>query len=62
VQIGRLDAVRARNRMDIIADVLAFSFYNGSLQNAEKFAVEHNFEVSDWMLDYFQNNYRGPKP
>jgi len=46
----------------IVADFLAFRFYNGSLQNAEKFAIEHNSEVSDWMLKYLENNYRGLKP
>lgn len=46
----------------MVADFLALRFYNGNLQNAEKFAVEHNSEVSNWMLDYLQNNYRGMKP
>ena len=46
----------------MISDFLAFRFYNGNLQNAEKFAVEHNSEVSNWMLSYLQRNFRGPKP
>lgn len=46
----------------MVADFLAFRFYNGNLQNAEKFAAEHNQEVSNWMLNYLQNNYRGQKP
>lgn len=46
----------------MVVDFLAFRFYNGNLQNAEKFAVEHNSEISSWMLNYLQNNYKGPKP
>lgn len=46
----------------MVADFLALRFYNGNLQNAGKFAVEHNLEVSHWMLNYLQNNYRGSKP
>jgi len=59
-----IEAILADRIFDgvMVADFLAFRFYNGNLQNAEKFAVEHNFEVSDWMLKYLQNNYRGPKP
>lgn len=46
----------------MVADFLALRFYNGNLQNAEKFAIEHNSEVSNWMLNYLQNNFRGMKP
>lgn len=46
----------------ITADLLALRFYNGNLQNAEKFAENHNDEISNWMLNYLQNNYRGEKP
>lgn len=46
----------------MVADFLALRFYNGNLQNAEKFAEEHNSEASSWMLNYLQNNYRGMKP
>ena len=46
----------------MVADFLALRFYNGNLQNAEKFAEEHNNSVSNWMLNYLQNNYLGQKP
>jgi tetratricopeptide (TPR) repeat protein len=44
------------------ADFLWLRFYNGNLQNAEKFAEEHNEEASNWMLYYLKNNYMGQKP
>lgn len=37
-------------------------FYNGNLQNAEKFAVEKNVEISNSTLNYLQNEYSGLKP
>ncbi|NWF90738.1 MAG: hypothetical protein HXY50_14920 [Ignavibacteriaceae bacterium] len=46
----------------MMLNFLDFRFYNGNIQNAEKFAVEHNREISDWMLNYLCNNYRGEKP
>lgn len=46
----------------LTANFLALRFYNGNLQNAEKFASEHNQEINNWMLNYLQNNYRGEKP
>lgn len=46
----------------IVAEFLAFRFYNGNLQNAEKFASEHNSGMSNWMLNYLKKNYAGPKP
>jgi tetratricopeptide (TPR) repeat protein len=46
----------------MVADFLAFRFYNGNLQNAEKFAIERNSEASSWMLNYLQNNFSGMKP
>lgn len=46
----------------MIADLLALRFYNGNLQNAEKFAENHNDEINNWMLNYLQNNYCGEKP
>ncbi len=59
-----LNALIAERIFDgiIVAEFLAFRFYNGNLQNAEKFAVEHNSEMSNWMLNYLQKNYVGPKP
>ena len=46
----------------MVANFLAFRFYNGNVQNAEKFADERNSELTNWGLNYLQNNYRGPKP
>jgi len=46
----------------MVANFLAFRFYNGNVQNAEKFADERNSELTNWVLNYLQNNYRGPKP
>lgn len=46
----------------MIANFLAFRFYNGNLQNAENFVDEKNEEISNWMLNYLQNNYLGDKP
>jgi hypothetical protein len=46
----------------LVADLLVLRFYKGNIQNAEKFAVEHNSEMSSWMLDYLQDNYIGAKP
>lgn len=46
----------------LISNFLAFRFYNGSLQNAEKFVNDKNLEISSYMLNYLQKNYRGEKP
>jgi tetratricopeptide (TPR) repeat protein len=46
----------------MVADFLWLRFYNGNLQNAEKFAEQHNEEASHWMLNYLKNNYMGQKP
>lgn len=46
----------------MVANFLDFRFYNGNIQNAAKFVDEHNSELSNWMLNYLQSNYRGPKP
>ena len=37
-------------------------FYNGNLQNAEKFALEKNLETSNNTLHYLQYEYTGLKP
>jgi hypothetical protein len=46
----------------MVAYFLAFRFYNGNVQNAQKFSEEHNQEISNWMLNYLHNNYLGQKP
>ncbi len=45
-----------------VANFLWFRFYNGNLQNAEKFAIEENIKISNQALDYLQNKYTGVKP
>ncbi|MGE5352563.1 MAG: hypothetical protein ACM3P0_10800, partial [Acidobacteriota bacterium] len=41
---------------------LFFRFHRGNVQNAEKFAIERNSEISRDALIYLQNNYKGLKP
>ncbi|HEX2866667.1 MAG TPA: hypothetical protein VHO03_06475 [Ignavibacteriales bacterium] len=41
---------------------LFFRFHRGNLQNAEKFAIMRNSEISTDALIYLQNNYKGLKP
>ncbi len=45
-----------------VANFLWFRFYQGNLQNAEKFAVEKNIQISNESLYYLQNEYTGLKP
>lgn len=37
-------------------------FYNGNLQNVEKFAIEKNVEISNHTLNYLQFQFDGLKP
>jgi hypothetical protein len=46
----------------MVADLLWLRFYNGNNQNAEKFAIEKNLEISNSGLIYLQNVYKGDKP
>ena len=46
----------------MVGDLLWLRFYNGNNQNAEKFAVEKNLEISNNALIYLQNVYTGVKP
>lgn len=46
----------------IIANFLWLRFYTGNLQNAEKFAVDKNLEITNSALLYIQNNFTGEKP
>lgn len=41
---------------------LFFRFHRGNVQNAEKFAIERNSEISTDALIYLQINYKGLKP
>lgn len=44
------------------ANFLWLRFYLGSVNNAEKFAVGKNLEITNSTLKYLQNNYNGEKP
>ncbi|MBL1213240.1 MAG: hypothetical protein HND52_07785 [Ignavibacteriae bacterium] len=46
----------------IIGNLLWLRFYNGNIQNAEKFALEKNINISNKALRYLKNNYEGKKP
>jgi len=46
----------------MVGDLLWFRFYNGSNQNAEKFALEKNTAISNGALYYLQHEYTGEKP
>jgi tetratricopeptide (TPR) repeat protein len=46
----------------MVADLLWLRFYNGNNQNAEKFAIEKNLEISNGALLYLQRIYKGEKP
>ncbi|MGE5497460.1 MAG: hypothetical protein ACM3Q2_05290, partial [Syntrophothermus sp.] len=41
---------------------LFIRFHRGNVQNAEKFAVEKNREITDRTLNYLQYQYEGLKP
>ncbi len=45
-----------------VANFLWFRFYHGNLENAEKFAVEKNLQISNKSLKFLQNDYKGEKP
>ncbi|HSP87841.1 MAG TPA: hypothetical protein VLN45_06890, partial [Ignavibacteriaceae bacterium] len=45
-----------------VGNFLWFRFYQGNLQNAEKFAVEKNIQISNESLYYLQHSYDGIKP
>lgn len=42
--------------------LLWMKFYRGNIQNAEKFAINRNLEISNKAFYYLQNNYEGIKP
>lgn len=46
----------------MIGSLLWWRFYTGNLQNAEKFALEKNLEITNNALRYLRNNYPGNKP
>lgn len=46
----------------LIGSLLWWRFYSGNIQNAEKFAIEKNLEITNSALRYLQSNYSGSKP
>lgn len=46
----------------MIGTLLWWRFYSGNIQNAEKFAIEKNLEMTNLALRYLQNDYNGKKP
>ncbi len=46
----------------IIGNFLWLRFYSGNIQNAEKFAIQKNLQISNKALDYLQYQYKGEKP
>ena len=46
----------------IIGNFLWLRFYSGNIQNAEKFAVQKNLEISNKALNYLQKQFYGEKP
>ena len=46
----------------MVGTLLWYRFYNGNLQNAEKFAIRKNLEKTNAALTYLQNDYNGSKP
>lgn len=46
----------------VISNFLWLRFYNGNVQNAEKFAKEKNQVIINQALDYLQYQYSGQKP
>lgn len=46
----------------LMGGLLWARFYKGNIQNAEKFAIEKNIEISNKGYQYLKNNYRGIKP
>jgi hypothetical protein len=46
----------------LVTTGLFFRFHRGNIQNAEKFVLEKNLEISNKMLIFLQENYTGGKP
>jgi hypothetical protein len=46
----------------MVGDFLWLRFYSGNIQNAEKFAVQKNLEISNKALEYLQFQFNGKKP
>jgi hypothetical protein len=46
----------------VIGNFLWLRFYSGNIQNAEKFAIQKNLQISNSALYYLQYQYKGEKP
>jgi hypothetical protein len=46
----------------VIGNFLWLRFYLGNVQNAEKFAIEKNLNITNAALDFLQNKFVGEKP
>jgi len=46
----------------IIGNFLWLRFYSGNIQNAEKYAVQKNLEISNKALEYLQYSFKGERP
>jgi hypothetical protein len=46
----------------LIGSLLWWRFYSGNIQNAEKFAIEKNLEITNSAVRYLQDKYNGRKP
>lgn len=46
----------------LTGDLLFLRFYRGNVQNAEKFALKKNLEITNKTLLFIQYNYQGIKP
>lgn len=46
----------------VIGNFLWLRFYSGNIQNAEKFAVQKNLEISNKALDYLQYHCKSERP
>lgn len=46
----------------IIGNLLWLRFYTGNIQNAEKFVIQKNLQLSNNALEYLQKNFSGEKP
>jgi len=46
----------------IIGNFLWLRFYSGNIQNAQKFAILKNLQISNKALEYLQYQYKGKRP
>jgi hypothetical protein len=46
----------------VIGNILWLRFYSGNIQNAEKFAIQKNIEISNKALEFLQNKCTAERP